>query len=689
MSTGSNLAFYRKYRPKTFEDIVGQEYIVQTLKNGVVVGTPAHAYLFTGSRGTGKTSAAKILAKALNCPNQTDGNPCLTCQICRGVDGGSVMDIMEIDAASNNGVDNIRDLREQAQFLPAVGRYRVYIIDEVHMLSIGAFNALLKIMEEPPEHVIFILATTEVHKIPATIISRCQRFDFKRIPADKIAAQLVNIAEKEGITLSEEAAMLIATLADGGLRDAVSILDKSASVSAQLDYETVAKIVGIAGVEHLFKISDYIKNSDTEQLLLIVDELSTNSLEPERLTEQLIEHFRSIMVTITVKNAAGILNVSPDNLEKLRVAAEKYTVSQIIYIQSCLQQSLNKMQKTVNKKAELELLLIKLCNPALETSVEALVLRIEKLEKMLENSAYAPAATVREVKVAPPAKAVEKPAPSAKTEDYKFEVPEFVKKENQGTAKIETEKLAQRGQSETKPEKDGKMPNPDLPPWEDAGEKQKNTYVPDDTDDTQKVEPTPNLPPWEDGTEHLPNTAQSDDMLNDDLQNADVESEEGKLPKAEDAQGTFESPPVPDDDLQDRPAKNPNTLPTELEHDTQNTDDTGEESEKQLFIAWDSALEKLKSSNGALYGALLGSKAYITKKHVLIDCKDTLFLVMMRENEYAKESLKKCIFEVTGQKYSIGPYKAQQKPEAAKTEDPLQKFVESLASLPDDIVEIK
>ena len=220
-----HIALYRKYRPAFFADVVGQEHITHTLQSEVAAGNPAHAYLFTGSRGTGKTTCAKILAKALNCKDPRNGDPCGECEVCRGIDDGSVLDVLEIDAASNNGVDNIRDLRDEANFTPAVGRYRVYIIDEAHMLSPGAFNALLKIMEEPPAHVVFILATTEVHKIPATILSRCQRFDFYRIPREAIASRLEYIAGQEGFTVTREAAELIAGLSDGALRDAISLLD--------------------------------------------------------------------------------------------------------------------------------------------------------------------------------------------------------------------------------------------------------------------------------------------------------------------------------------------------------------------------------------------------------------------------------------------------------------------------------
>ena len=249
-------ALYRKWRPRTFEEVVGQEHITTTLKNEMIQGKPAHAYLLMGSRGTGKTTCAKLIAKAVNCRNPVDGSPCGQCDCCRGVDNGSLVDVVEIDAASNNGVDNIRDLREEAVFLPNIAKYRVYIIDEAHMLSVGAVNALLKIMEEPPEHVIFILATTEVHKIPATIQSRCQRFDFKRIAPEVIRDRLLFIAGQEDMTLTEEAAALIARIADGGMRDALSLLDLCWAHAHDITVETVSEAAGLVGQDYLFEIAD-------------------------------------------------------------------------------------------------------------------------------------------------------------------------------------------------------------------------------------------------------------------------------------------------------------------------------------------------------------------------------------------------------------------------------------------------
>ena len=294
-------ALYRKYRPITFSQVIGQEHITQTLKNELSSQKIVHAYLFTGTRGTGKTSCAKILAKAVNCLSPVDGDPCGKCEMCKAIADGKITDICEIDAASNNGVDDIRDLRDQVNFLPAAAKYRVYIIDEVHMLSIGAFNALLKTLEEPPEHVIFILATTEVHKLPATILSRCQRFDFKRIQHSAICERIRQIADAEGFKVTDDAATLIASASDGGMRDALSILDLCVSGDKIIDEDTVASVCSMAGNDYLLKLANFIKIGDTQNALLLIDELHNSSVDMLRLLSEIIKHFRDLMIIKTVK----------------------------------------------------------------------------------------------------------------------------------------------------------------------------------------------------------------------------------------------------------------------------------------------------------------------------------------------------------------------------------------------------
>lgn len=371
---------YRKWRPTVFEDVVGQPQVTVTLRNELKAGRISHAYLFTGSRGTGKTTCAKILSKAVNCLSPQDGDPCGACEICRGIDSGSILDIVEIDAASNNGVDNIRMLREEANFTPANAKYRVYIIDEVHMLSISAFNALLKTLEEPPAHVIFILATTEVHKLPATILSRCQRFDFRRIPPKEIADRLTYIAEQEHVKLELPAAMLIARLADGALRDALSILDQCIGVSDCVTEETVRKTVGLVGRDHLFALADSVFRKDASAAMEVVDHLHNASKDMARLCEELSAHFRALMLMKTVKKPGEILTVTEDELEKLREQAAQTTLAGILHALDVLQETVDRMNRGGNKRVELEMSLIRLCAKELDTSNEALLRRIEALE---------------------------------------------------------------------------------------------------------------------------------------------------------------------------------------------------------------------------------------------------------------------------------------------------------------------
>lgn len=372
-------ALYRKYRPQTFSEVVGQEHITETLKNELSSGKISHAYLFTGTRGTGKTSCAKILAKAVNCLNIKDGDPCLECEMCRMTAEGENTDIVEIDAASNNSVDSIRELREQVAFAPASSKYRVYIIDEVHMLTISAFNALLKTLEEPPEHVVFILATTEVHKLPATILSRCQRFDFKRIDSEKICERIQYIAEKEGLTVTKDAASLIAASADGGMRDALSILDLCASNSKEIDEDTVAQVCSMAGNEYLLKMSEYIKKGECENALMLIDELHTSSVDMTRLLGELINHYRNLMILKTVRNGKPPIVCSASQLKAMTALAADYDIKDIMRTLSVLQNATAAMQ-TGNRRCEMEMTVINLCNPTLSGDLVSLERRVAALE---------------------------------------------------------------------------------------------------------------------------------------------------------------------------------------------------------------------------------------------------------------------------------------------------------------------
>ena len=354
-------ALYRKYRPKVFADVVGQEHVTRTLMNEIRTGRHSHAYLFTGSRGTGKTTCAKIFAKAVNCEHPVNGDPCNECATCRGIDSGAVMDVVEIDAASNNGVDSIRDIRDEANFTPVNGKYRVYIIDEVHMLSTGAFNALLKTLEEPPAHVKFILATTEVHKLPATILSRCQRFDFKRISPEDIAGRVLYVADQEHLNVTQNAANLIARLADGALRDALSILDQCMGHGTDIDENVVNEVVGLTGRTHLFALADSILQRDSASALDQINELHSRSCDMERLCSELINHFRNLMVCRAVSDPQNLIVCSPQELADYEEEAQDCNMQDIMHVLNVLGETLTYMRKGLNRRVEMEMAVIRLC----------------------------------------------------------------------------------------------------------------------------------------------------------------------------------------------------------------------------------------------------------------------------------------------------------------------------------------
>ena len=411
-------ALYRKWRPQTFSDVYGQPHVTRTLRSQLESGRISHAYLFTGSRGTGKTTCAKILSKAVNCLSPIDGNPCNECEICKGIDSGAILDVIEIDAASNNGVDNIRDLREEANFTPANAKYRVYIIDEVHMLSIGAFNALLKTLEEPPSHVIFILATTEIHKLPSTILSRCQRFDFKRIAPEDITARLMYVSEQENVNLTPNAASLIARIADGGMRDALSLLDRCFAMGTDIDEAAVSDAAGIAGTIHLFSFSEYVATGDFTSALKLVSKLHSESCDIDSLCTELTLHFRNLMVAKTVADCEGLIVCSKDELLKIKQRAGELKLSKILSCISVLEQTAKAIKNAANKKIQLEAAVIKMCAPssagtdgissALEDRISAIE---EKLEKLSVNPAPTVSAPVQAPAPAPMPESEAKPEP--------------------------------------------------------------------------------------------------------------------------------------------------------------------------------------------------------------------------------------------------------------------------------------
>lgn len=376
---------YRKWRPRVFADVAGQPHITVTLKNELVANRLAHAYLFTGSRGTGKTTCAKILAKAVNCLESKDGDPCNRCENCIGIENGSILDVVEIDAASNNGVDNIRDLREEASFTPATAKYRVYIIDEVHMLSIGAFNALLKTLEEPPLYVLFILATTEAHKIPATILSRCQRFDFCRIPAEDIASRITHVSEEEGWTLTQDAALLIAQISDGALRDALSLLDQCAGVNKNIDEATVTRCAGLSNRDYLFELSLSVIREDPKAAFGIIQQLHDASRDMARLCEELIAHFRNLMLVKTLEDARPLIVCPAGEYKQLDDQVKQLELSAIIHCLTVLENMGEKLSFTNHRRALIEMAFVKMCNPRVDSSPEALVRRIRAIEGQIRS----------------------------------------------------------------------------------------------------------------------------------------------------------------------------------------------------------------------------------------------------------------------------------------------------------------
>ena len=468
-------ALYRKYRPKTFDDVVGQEHITETLKKQVETGRLSHAYLFIGTRGTGKTTCAKILAKAVNCEHPVNGNPCNQCAACRGIDDGSILDVVELDAASNNGVDNVRALRDEAVFSPANVRKRVYIIDEVHMLSTSAFNALLKILEEPPAHLMFILATTELHKVPATILSRCQRHSFKRIPVDTIAARLNYVAQQEHLNLQPDAAALLARMADGGMRDALTLLDQC-SGSDVITTETVISAMGLAGNLRTAQLLQSIADGDTAKTLEQFRSLWQDGKDPAALLDELSMLQRDLLMQAVAPRGGRELLSGGYDSETLQTLSGAFTPAQLLANLQSIQDALTAMAAQPNPRIAAELCLIRLCRPELCDDVPTLCARVDKLEQAVRSgdipataaSAPAkPAAALRQ-EPAPKPRQVQKAQPKPEPKPVFDDVPPWEPPAPPASAP--------KAKQELKPVYD------DVPPWEPPPE---------------PVAPPEERPPWE------------------------------------------------------------------------------------------------------------------------------------------------------------------------------------------------
>ena len=511
-------ALYRKYRPKTFDDVVGQEHITETLKKQVETGRLSHAYLFIGTRGTGKTTCAKILAKAVNCEHPVNGNPCNQCAACRGIDDGSILDVVELDAASNNGVDNVRALRDEAVFSPANVRKRVYIIDEVHMLSTPAFNALLKILEEPPAHLMFILATTELHKVPATILSRCQRHSFKRIPVDTIAARLNYVAQQEHLNLQPDAATLLARMADGGMRDALTLLDQC-SGSDVITTETVISAIGLAGNLRTAQLLQSIADGDTAKTLEQFRSLWQDGKDPAALLDELSMLQRDLLMQAVAPRGGRELLSGGYDSETLRTLSGAFTPAQLIANLQSIQDALTAMAAQPNPRIAAELCLIRLCRPELCDDVPTLCARVDKLEQAVRSgdipataaSAPAkPAAALRQ-EPAPKPRQVQKAQPKPEPKPVFDDVPPWEPPAPPASAP--------KAKPEPKPVYD------DVPPWEPPPE---------------PVAPPEERPPWE--TPPAPKPAPR------------------PAPKAAPAPGPA-APPIPEPEPVPEPAPEPESTP--------------------------------------------------------------------------------------------------------------------------------
>ena len=392
-------ALYRKYRPQTFDDVSGQMAVTQTLKTQLVSGRMSHAYLFTGSRGTGKTSCAKILSKAVNCLHPDNGNPCNVCEACRAIDSGSCMDVLEIDAASNNGVDNVRDLRDDAIYTPSQVKMRVYIIDEVRMLSISAFNALLKIIEEPPEHLLFILATTELHKVPATILSRCQRFSFRRISQEDIAARLQYVAYQENIDLDDGAARVLARLADGGMRDGLSLLDQCASATTgELTAEAVYACLGIAGEQTCGELMGYIANHDTKSALELFNRLYTEGKDLGAMLDEMACLTRDLLVMKTAGNAGITMLSGVASDREVLELTKALSSAELVRMKNLLQSTLSGFTRSASRRMDAELCLLEMCQPELNLDAKALNARLTRLEEQIKSGVLVAAAPQKKAK---------------------------------------------------------------------------------------------------------------------------------------------------------------------------------------------------------------------------------------------------------------------------------------------------
>ncbi len=594
-------ALYRKWRPQRFEDVVGQRAIVAALKNQIATGRVGHAYLFTGVRGTGKTTCAKIFAKAVNCLHPVQGDPCGECEICRGIDNGSILDVVEMDAASNNGVDDIRDLRDETAYTPSACRYKVYIIDEVHMLSTAAFNALLKTLEEPPAHVIFILATTEIQKVPATILSRCQRYDFTRIGPEDIAHRVEYIAGEEHLELTQDGAELIARLADGALRDALSILDTCAGVTAKIDADVVRRMAGVTDRSYLFHISDALEAQDGATALAELAQLRQQSVDVKRLTEELIAHYRALMLAALPGGQSLLSGVSPEEealyLEKGPQLGQREAIRAI----RTLGNALEHMTRGSDQRIELELALFSLSEPPQQMQAVPVQAAVP--------ARTAPAAAAQPFAAAPAVQPFARaPVASAPVQQPAAPVPAAenvpAPQTEAAPAVREEPKSAENVQTPPEPVQEP-APAEDLPPLPEEPPVQGGEAL-----------------PWDEPAAPAPQPA-------------------APAPEPEPARAAAPQPAAP---VPENPADPVLGKPRVVAQQGINP-----------FPYWPQVTQKLQEADPMLYGYLRKSKAYFDGTRVLIDGGKT-FRDFIRQNKDSQKLIKKLIAQVSGVPVPIGPY---------------------------------
>ena len=644
-------ALYRKWRPQRFEDVVGQRAIVAALKNQVASGRVGHAYLFTGVRGTGKTTCAKIFAKAVNCLNPQGGDPCCQCAVCRGIDGGSILDVVEMDAASNNGVDDIRDLRDETAYTPSSCTYKVYIIDEVHMLSTAAFNALLKTLEEPPAHVIFILATTEIQKVPATIRSRCQRYDFTRISPEDIAGRVAQVAAAEQLSLTDKAAALIARLADGALRDALSILDTCAGVTADIDENVVRRMAGVTDRSYLFRISQAVSARDAAGALAELAALRQQSVDVKRLTEELIAHYRSLMLAALPGGQELLNGVSPDEealyLEQGPALGRREAVRAI----RALGVALEHMARGSDQRIELELALFSLTEPA-QTQQAAAVPAAAAAQPARQAVPAASQPARQETTVRPFASAPVSPAPAASTAapaaQSAQDLPPW--EEPAAPAAAPAAQSAQDlppWEEPAAPAAPAAQSAQDLPPWEEPA-------APAAAPAAQSAQ---DLPPWEEPAAPAAPAAQSAQDL---------------PPWEEEAPPEEPAPPAP---WPETPPEEPAAQPVYAADPQLDKPRRAAADGVNPYPQWAEVVNRIQQTDPMLYGYLKKSRAYFDGVRVLIDGGKT-FRDFIRVNKGSQRLIKKLIAEVSGIAVPIGPYEPEKTAARQKTtaEDSLHKL---------------